>query len=132
MARKVLILARECGAQLELSDVKVESLVPPSLAAATVDEFMAGLSAFDGEWQRRTAAAAASNSRLAFEARYDAAAQTCVVGIAVTNAYAAIGTDNIILFTTDRYSARPLIVQGPGAGPDVTSAGVLGDILRVF
>jgi aspartokinase/homoserine dehydrogenase 1 len=133
VARKVLILARECGSQLELADVRVESLVPASLAGASVDLFMGGLAAYDDEWQRRADAAAAAGGRLAFEARFDAAANTCVVGPVVShNAnYAAIGTDNIILFETDRYSQRPLIVQGPGAGPDVTAAGILGDVLRL-
>jgi aspartokinase/homoserine dehydrogenase 1 len=126
-------LARECGSQLELADVRVESLVPASLAGASVDLFMGGLAAYDDEWQRRADAAAAAGGRLAFEARFDAAANTCVVGPVVShNAnYAAIGTDNIILFETDRYSQRPLIVQGPGAGPDVTAAGILGDVLRL-
>lgn len=133
VARKLLILARECGAELELSDVQVESLVPSSIAAsASVEEFLVALEAFDGEWQRRSAAASSQGgARLAFVARFDAASGRCECRAEASNKFDALATDNIVLFTTARYAKRPLIVQGPGAGPEVTSAGMLSDIFRL-
>jgi aspartokinase/homoserine dehydrogenase 1 len=133
VARKLLILARECGAELELRDVQVESLVPSSIAAsANVEEFLVALEAFDGEWQRRSAAASSQGgARLAFVARFDAASRKCECRAEASTKFDALATDNIVLFTTQRYAKRPLIVQGPGAGPEVTSAGILSDIFRL-
>lgn len=133
VARKLLILARECGAELELRNVQVESLVPSSIAAsASVEEFLVALEAFDGEWQRRSAAASSQGgARLAFVARFDAASGKCECRAEASTKFDALATDNIVLFTTARYSKRPLIVQGPGAGPEVTSAGMLSDIFRL-
>jgi aspartokinase/homoserine dehydrogenase 1 len=133
VARKLLILARECGAELELADVRVTSLVPPTIPlAASVDEFLVALEAFDDEWRHRSAAAQQSGgARLAFVARFDAASGTCECKVEASTKFGALATDNVVCLTTRRYAQRPLIVQGPGAGPEVTSAGMLSDVFRM-
>jgi aspartokinase/homoserine dehydrogenase 1 len=135
VARKLTILARELGFALKLSEVSVESLVPPALEAADVDAFMAGLKAFDAPMAERVREAQARGHVLRYVARLDLPAERAevkLVSMPKTHAFANTrATDNIVQFTTRRYSANPMIVQGPGAGPEVTAAGVFADILRI-
>jgi aspartokinase/homoserine dehydrogenase 1 len=135
VARKLIILGREIGLPLELSDVQVESLVPPELAACGADEFLARLPEFDARMQARFADASASGEVLRYVGRLDAAARRATVGLVRLprrHAFANIAlTDNVVRFATRRYCDNPLIVQGPGAGPEVTAGGVFGDLLRL-
>jgi len=134
VARKLVILARECGRELELSDVALENLVPEPLRAVPLDEFLARASEMDAALAERVAAATANGHLLRFVARLDAMGTATVglVELPCSHAFAHLKpTDNIVQFTTDRYHSNPLVVQGPGAGPDVTAAGVFADLLRV-
>jgi len=132
--RKVIILGREMGLKLEMKDVQVESLIPPGLEKGSIDEFLARLPAFDGEMQKRFDAAAARGKVLRYMGRLSADGKA-TVGVAEldrTHAFANIAlTDNVVRYATQRYNTNPLIVQGPGAGPEVTAAGVFADLLRV-
>ena len=132
--RKVIILGREMGLKLEMKDVQVESLIPPGLETGTPEEFLAKLPQFDGEMKKRFDAAAAKGKVLRYMGRLTADGKA-VVGVAEldkTHAFANIAlTDNVVRYATARYNTNPLIVQGPGAGPDVTAAGVFADLLRV-
>jgi len=133
VARKALILARTLGYELELADVEVEPLFPAEMASLSVEEFMASLERLDGEYERRVAAARGRGCVL----RYVAGVEDgrCRVGwreVERGELMAALrGPDNIVRFHTTRYSAHPLTIIGPGAGPEVTAAGVLGDILAL-
>ena len=133
VARKLLILAREMGLRVERADVTVESLVPSDLLGGSVGDFLAGLEAQDAAWKTRIAEADARGERLRYIGRVEADG-TLRVGVqAVPEAgpFGSLrGTDNLIVFTTARYHDTPLVVQGPGAGPDVTAAVVLADALR--
>ncbi|MCB1605732.1 MAG: bifunctional aspartate kinase/homoserine dehydrogenase I [Xanthomonadales bacterium] len=135
VARKLVILARELQMDLELEQVAVESLVPESLRDTDPDGFVAGLSAFDDQMSERLHQARSAGKVLRYVARLDLGAGTAAVGLASLgddHAFAHIRlTDNIVQYTTDRYRENPLVVQGPGAGPEVTAAGVLADLLRV-
>lgn len=134
VARKLVILAREAGRKLSLEDVQVESLVPESLRQASVDDFMARLSEVDAAFDARLKAARAAGKVLRYVARLDAEGRASVglVELPEEHAFANLRlTDNIVQFTTRRYCANPLIVQGPGAGPEVTAAGVFADVLRI-
>ena len=134
VARKLVILARELGLSTELSEVEVDSLVPAELAAGSVDEFMARLPALDAAMQARLDAARANGEVLRFVASLDAAgkARVGLRALPTTHAFAnGKLTDNVVQFTTARYNRNPLVVQGPGAGPEVTAAGVFADLLRV-
>ena len=134
VARKLVILAREAGRELSLEDVHVESLVPEALRQASVEDFMARLGEVDAAFAARLAAARAAGKVLRYVARLDAQGRASVglVELPREHAFANLSlTDNIVQFTTRRYCANPLIVQGPGAGPEVTAAGVFADLLRV-
>jgi bifunctional aspartokinase / homoserine dehydrogenase 1 len=133
VARKLIILGREMGLDLELRDVQVESLVPSELAAGSITEFMASLPRYDAPMRARLEAARARGNVLRYLGRVTAAGEATVglTELPARHAFANIAlTDNIVRFATRRYCDNPLIVQGPGAGPEVTAGGVFGDLLR--
>jgi homoserine dehydrogenase len=133
VARKALILARLLGFQGELRQSAVESLVPKWARSIPLKDFLARLEELDVPWQRRVEAAAAEGSVL----RYVALVTPSKIAVGVqavplTSPLAGIkGSDNQLIFTTARYKANPLVITGPGAGAEVTAAGVLNDILRL-
>ncbi|RZA19497.1 MAG: bifunctional aspartate kinase/homoserine dehydrogenase I [Lysobacteraceae bacterium] len=134
VARKLTILAREAGMPLSLADVEVESLVPEALRAADRDGFMAGLESMDALMLERLQAARERGCVLRYVAnlRQDGSARVALLELPADHAFAHLRlTDNCVQFTTRRYRDNPLIVQGPGAGPDVTAAGVFSDLLRL-
>jgi aspartokinase/homoserine dehydrogenase 1 len=134
VARKLIILAREMGLRTELGEVKVESLVPRELASCSIDEFVERLAGFDATMLARLREAAGRGHVLRYVGSVDALGQAEVglVELPASHPFANIAlTDNIVRFQTARYDQNPLIVQGPGAGPAVTAAGVFADLLRV-
>jgi len=134
VARKLIILGREMGLDLELADVTVESLVPKGLEEGSIDEFMKRLPAHDASMNERLQAARSRGKVLRYVGRLtaDGKATVGVVELDATHAFANIAlTDNVVRFETSRYCDNPLIVQGPGAGPDVTAGGVFADLLRL-
>jgi len=134
VARKLIILAREMGLALEIADVRVESLVPEALASSSVPEFLERLDEFDAPMLARLEAARARGHVLRYvgSVSADGRAEVGVVELPASHPFANIAlTDNIVRFQTARYDQNPLIVQGPGAGPAVTAAGVFADLLRV-
>ncbi|HEX7988543.1 MAG TPA: ACT domain-containing protein, partial [Stenotrophomonas sp.] len=134
VARKLVILAREAGYELSLEDVAVESLVPAALQQASVDDFMARLNEVDASFAQRLADARARGNVLRYVAQFKPGQQPSVglVELPGDHAFANLRlTDNVVQFTTRRYCDNPLVVQGPGAGPEVTAAGVFADVLRV-
>jgi aspartokinase/homoserine dehydrogenase 1 len=135
VARKAVILGREIGLPLELDEISVSSLVPDDLSdVEDPDEFVAGLTSADAKMEALRLEADASGEVLRYVAVIEASGDVDVGlrRVAKDSAMARIqGGDNIIIFTTDRYADQPLIVQGPGAGPAVTAAGVFSDLLRL-
>lgn len=135
VARKAVILAREAGLALELADLKVENLVPAALADASVDEFLQRLVDFDAPMAERYRQAQQSDRVLRYVAEVDLEQGTADVRLASysrDHPFANISlTDNIVQFVTRRYCENPLIIRGPGAGPDVTAAGIFADLLRL-
>jgi aspartokinase/homoserine dehydrogenase 1 len=134
VARKLIILGREMGLALELQDVKVESLVPHDLAHGASEDFMSQLPRYDGAMQQRLQAAQARGKVLRYVGRISAAGEATVglEELERTHSFANIAlTDNVVRFVTRRYCDNPLVVQGPGAGPEVTAGGVFADLLRL-
>jgi aspartokinase/homoserine dehydrogenase 1 len=133
VARKILILSRETGLQLELKDVSVENLVPPDCQSGTVDDFFARLSKHDASFESLRAGAEKKGEKL----RYTATLENRKVKVGLISVgsqhpfYSLSGSDNIILLTTTRYRDRPMVIRGPGAGAEVTAAGVFADIIRI-
>jgi bifunctional aspartokinase / homoserine dehydrogenase 1 len=134
VARKLIILGREIGLELEMADVKVESLVPAGLETGSIDDFMARLPQYDSVMNDRLETARSRNKVLRYVGRLtaDGKATVGVVELDSRHAFANIAlTDNVVRFATRRYCDNPLIVQGPGAGPEVTAGGVFADLLRL-
>ncbi len=135
VARKVVILAREMGVPLELDDVTVEGLVPDALANGSVDTFLEHLPEHDEKMTDILRTAQADGKVLRFVGRVerDGTASVQLRRYPTDHAFARIShTDNIVRFQTDRYQQNPMIVQGPGAGPQVTAAGIFADLLRLM
>jgi aspartokinase/homoserine dehydrogenase 1 len=133
VARKGLILGRLIGYRGEITDVSVESLVPESLRDVTLSEFFDRLDEADEAWEARVGEAAERGEVLRYRVRVTRRSiRVGVVSVPVANSLATLsGTDNQFTFTTARYRANPLIITGPGAGPAVTAAGVMGDLLKL-
>jgi len=134
VARKLLILARTIGLPMEMEDIEVQSLVSESSQnASSPEEFLNLLAMEDAAFERMRAAAAREGQAL----RYVASLENGKARVAVQKIppshpfYSLSGNDNVIAFTTERYAKNPLVIQGPGAGPEVTAAGVFADILRI-
>jgi aspartokinase/homoserine dehydrogenase 1 len=135
VARKLIILGREMGLDLELKDVEVESLVPAGLAEGSIEDFMAELPRFDAAMRARYENARSRGRVLRYVGRIGSANSGATVGVVELEAKHAFSnialTDNVVRFATSRYCNNPLIVQGPGAGPEVTAGGVFADLLRL-
>jgi aspartokinase/homoserine dehydrogenase 1 len=134
VVRKILILSREVGYEMEIDEIKNESLLPKScLAAKTVDEFFKELEKHDDHFEKLLAKAIKNNQKLRFIATMeDGKAKVALQGIREDNPlYHLSGSDNMLSFTTTRYKERPLVIKGPGAGAEVTAAGVFADIINI-
>lgn len=134
VARKLVILAREAGWQINLEDVQIENLLPDELYHLSVDAFMSALPQVDERYAQRLASAKERRCVLRYVARLVAgqAPSLGLVELPIQHPFANLRlTDNIVQFMTKRYCQNPLIVQGPGAGPEVTAAGVFADVLRI-
>src|SRR3954469_81545 len=133
VARKALILARLLGYPGELRSSAVESLVPKWARSLSLEEFLARLDEIDLAWKQRVDEARDEGSVL----RYVAVVSPAKIAVGVRSVpggspFAMIkGSDNQLVFTTARYKDNPLVITGPGAGAEVTAAGVLNDILRL-
>ena len=134
VARKVVILAREMGVTASLDGMEIEGLIPRGLEDGGVDEFLDRLAGYDDEMLAIVEEARESGKVLRFVGVVDSAAG-CKVSLRSYDSdhpFARIRlTDNIVTFKTARYSESPLVVQGPGAGPEVTAGGVFADLLRL-
>jgi homoserine dehydrogenase len=131
--RKLLILARTSGVELEADQVEVTSLVPPELAILSRDSLDAALPALDTPLRERYAEAYKRGERLRFIARLqDGRARVGLESLPHDHPLAGgAGTDNRVAIWSDRYRTQPLVIQGPGAGAEVTAAGLLDDVLRL-
>jgi aspartokinase/homoserine dehydrogenase 1 len=134
VARKLIILARELGHEIELDEVSVESLVPEELRAASAEEFMSGLARHDEAMEDLLRGARERGQVLRYVGTVDESgrASAGLRPFPSGHAFANLqGSDNVVSFRTARYDAQPMIVRGPGAGPEVTAAGVFSDLLRL-
>ena len=132
--RKMLILARDAGYALEAQDVQIDNILPPScLQAASVPAFYAELKAAEEYFNTLKEKAESSGKALRYIGTLDNGKASISLQMVDESHpfYTLSGSDNIISFTTDRYKERPMVVKGPGAGAEVTAAGVFADIVNV-
>lgn len=134
VVRKVVILAREIGLPLEVNDVMVKGFIPESLANVSIEDYLKGLTMMDNEMTDLVQSAKERKEVLRYVGVVDPSGNSRVElkSYPESHPFARVfGSDNIVAFTTKRYHKQPLIIQGPGAGPDVTAAGVFSDLLRI-
>ncbi len=133
VARKALILSRMLGSSLEMKDVEIEPLYPSEMAELSIPDFMQRLAELDPQYAQRVQTASAQGEVLRYVATVGEG--RCRVGLERVSRESPLGrlrgTDNIIVYRTTRYNNQPLIVQGPGAGAELTASGVLSDILSL-
>jgi aspartokinase/homoserine dehydrogenase 1 len=135
VARKLLILARQIGLQMDLEEVQVDSLVPAPLARGKYSpRFLEAFARYDPTIAERVRRAAARGAVLRYVGTLERGrARAGLKEFPRQHPVAsAKGSDNVIAFTTKRYARTPLVVQGPGAGADVTAMGVFSDILKLL
>ncbi|MFA6743312.1 MAG: bifunctional aspartate kinase/homoserine dehydrogenase I [Candidatus Neomarinimicrobiota bacterium] len=133
-ARKVLILAREIGIQVELSDIQIEPLLPQNcLTAPSVEAFFVELEKSNEYFDKLLNRAHSEGKVLRYIAIYENEKTALKLQSIDKNHpfYSLSGSDNIIAFTTTRYSENPLVIKGAGAGAEVTAAGVMADIFKI-
>jgi len=132
--RKLLILARAAGLPLQASEVRVESLVPPVLANASDAQVDALLDTLDAPLQAHLVQAQARDAQLRFVGRFDArGASVSLQALPAGHALCGgAGSDNRVAIHSDRYAQQPLLIQGPGAGAEVTAAALLDDVLALL
>ncbi|KAI5788414.1 homoserine dehydrogenase-domain-containing protein [Geopyxis carbonaria] len=137
VARKLTILARLSGLEVESpTSFPIQSLIPgPLESAKSAEEFLDGLSGFDGDMTKLKEEAEAKGSVIRYIGSLNVETKDVKVGLETFDKGSTIaglqGSDNIISFYTERYGNNPLIIQGAGAGADVTAMGVLGDLIKV-
>ncbi|MEO0732501.1 MAG: hypothetical protein AAFZ52_06680 [Bacteroidota bacterium] len=134
VGRKILILARETGVPLETEDIELVGFLPEgAMEAATVEDFFTVLEDNADYFAGLQAEAAAQGRVLRMIATLEG--ERASVGMQAVGPespfYGLSGSDNMIVFTTDRYQERPLVVRGPGAGAEVTAAGVFAEIIKI-
>jgi aspartokinase/homoserine dehydrogenase 1 len=132
--RKMLILARDAGYAFEEADVSIENMLPAAcLQAATVEEFYKQLAVHADYFTKLKEEATTSKKVLRYIGKLEDGKASITLQMVDEQHpfYMLSGSENIISFTTDRYKERPLVVKGPGAGAEVTAAGVFADIINV-
>jgi aspartokinase/homoserine dehydrogenase 1 len=135
VARKVLILARNAGLPFEVAQVTIHPMLPAEASSWSVDEFMERLPSLDSHFEAQVNQAREHGKRLFFGALIDCVERRAEIGlraVPLSHPFCALsGSDNIVAFSTRRYTPNSLVVKGPGAGAEVTAAGVFADIIRI-
>jgi aspartokinase/homoserine dehydrogenase 1 len=135
--RKILILAREAGIQMEMEEIKCNGFLPESCMQGTVDDFYEAMKKEEAHFKKLYEEATAKGCKLKFVASYsytpsgDGGAEVGLQHIPPQHdLYHLYGKDNVVLFYTDRYKEQPMVIKGAGAGAEVTASGVFADIMR--
>jgi len=133
VARKFLTMARETGLRVERKELQVETLIPEELTRTNRETFLKRLPEVDDYWQNKMDRARKSGDTLRYTGKFKN--NKISIGVEAVPLNSPLGnltgTDNLFQIFTRRYNQTPIIIQGPGAGKEVTAAGVLADILKI-
>jgi aspartokinase/homoserine dehydrogenase 1 len=131
--RKIMILAREAGQTIEMTDIQNDPFLPAACFEGSVEDFYQEMEKQEPHFQQLYQQAAEKNCKLKFVATYQEG--KAAVGLQHISSdadfYHLYGKDNLVLFYTERYPEQPMVIKGAGAGADVTASGVFADIIRV-
>jgi aspartokinase/homoserine dehydrogenase 1 len=133
VARKLLILVRESGYQFDMNDIKINTFIPEKYFEGSVDDFWKNIPAVDAEFETNRKKLTESGKYWRFVAKFEEGkAEIGLQEIGASHPFADLqGSNNLVMFTTERYHDFPMIIKGYGAGAAVTAAGVFADIIRV-
>lgn len=133
VARKILILARESGYPVEMSDVTIHRFMPDSYFEGSLDDFWNKVPDLDSEFEEKRKKLVAENKKWRFVASYENG--KAEVGLKEVDMihpfYDLEGSNNLVMYTTERYNEFPMLIKGYGAGASVTAAGVFADLIKV-
>ncbi|MDT0608480.1 bifunctional aspartate kinase/homoserine dehydrogenase I [Croceitalea rosinachiae] len=132
--RKILILARESGYELEIDAIENDSFLPEeSLKTSSNEQFFESLKKYENDFQKLYQNAVQKGSKLKYVAQFeDGKAKVGLQEIPENHDFYNLdGSDNIVLFYTERYANQPMIIKGAGAGADVTASGIFADVIRI-
>jgi aspartokinase/homoserine dehydrogenase 1 len=133
VARKILILARESGYPIEMDAIKINRFVPNSYFEGSLDDFWKAIPELDLEFEKNRKKLESENKKWRFVAKFeDGIAE---VGLQEVDSkhpfYDLEGSNNLVMYTTERYHEFPMLIKGYGAGASVTAAGVFADLIKV-
>jgi aspartokinase/homoserine dehydrogenase 1 len=133
VVRKLLILSRESGYQIEEKDVKISPILPEEYFKGDLDDFWNKIKGYDAEFEKKRMEIEKKKRKLRFVARLkDGKASIQLVDVGSDHPLFPLeGSNNIIMLTTERYKELPMIIKGYGAGADVTAAGIFADVIRI-
>lgn len=136
--RKLLILARECGLDIELADIELDSMVPSALSDISLDDFLARVTQLDDVMSTRYTQAAARGEVIRYVAQFDVidhnvSASVGLQSLPASHPFASLTpSDNVFLVKSEWYQDNPLIIRGPGAGREVTAAAIQSDLYSLI
>ncbi len=133
VARKILILARESGYRIEMDDININRFVPDSLFDGSLEEFWEGVPALDAGFEEKRKILEAENKKWRFVAQFEnGKAEAGLQEVDSTHPFYDLeGSNNLVMYTTERYHEFPMLIKGYGAGASVTAAGVFADLIKV-
>ena len=133
VARKILILARESGYKIEMDEIAIERFVPDALFDGSLEEFWQGVELLDDEYEQKRKVLTAENKKWRFVAIFEnGKASAGLEEVDATHPFYDLeGSNNLVMYTTERYDEFPMLIKGYGAGASVTAAGVFADLIKV-
>ncbi|HLN21899.1 MAG TPA: bifunctional aspartate kinase/homoserine dehydrogenase I [Bacteroidales bacterium] len=134
VVRKILILSREAGYQLEKNDVSVKKFLPDECFEGDLADFFEKVKGLDADFEGKRKKLVKENKKWRFFAKLEnGKASVGLVAVSPNHpSYNLEGSNNIVLITTERYNELPLVIKGYGAGADVTAGGIFADMMRVI
>ena len=133
VARKILILARESGYAVEMDDIKINRFIPDTFFEGSLDDFWTNIAQLDDEFEAQRKQLEKEHKKWRFVARFEKG--KAEVGLQQVGAqhpfFDLEGSNNLVMYTTERYQEFPMLIKGYGAGASVTAAGVFADLIKV-